>query len=143
MTAAAEQLASEAASVAASLGPLVGRVDLVLDVTDAQCERIVDELAQSVDDRLAGEACLTVMSVLWPRCAPEDAGWADWWQTPLGRLCARSLGRTDSESVSHSVAASMLGVAKGTVTTMVTRGTLDRHPDGGVLRASVLQRLGR
>ena len=28
-------------------------------------------------------------------------------------------------------------------TSVRTRPTLDRHPDGGVLRASVLQRLGR
>jgi hypothetical protein len=35
----------------------------------------------------------------------------------------------------------MLGVVRGTVSQMVARGTLDRHPDGGVLRSSVLARL--
>ena len=37
----------------------------------------------------------------------------------------------------------MLGVHPGTVAQLVHRGTLDRHPDGGILRASVLQRLAR
>ena len=109
----------------------------------AAAEATVAMLAQDDDDRLAAEACLSVMTVLWPVCAPEDCGQAGWWRTPLGRLCARSLGRVDAESVSRSVAAAMLGVHPGTVAQLVARGTLDRHPDGGVLRASVLQRLSR
>ena len=32
---------------------------------------------------------------------------------------------------------------RGTVAQMVHRGTLDRHPDGGVLRSSVMARLAR
>ena len=104
---------------------------------------IVAQLAQEHDDRLAAQTCIDVMAVMWPHAAPEDCGQADWWRTPLGRLCARSLGRDDAESVSHSVAAAMLGVTRSTVSTMVRRGTLDRHPDGGVLRASVLQRIHR
>lgn len=59
------------------------------------------------------------------------------------RVCARSLGRDDAEAITHSVAAAMLGVHPGTVAQLVHRGTLDRHPDGGILRASVLQRLAR
>lgn len=97
----------------------------------------------SDDDRLAAQTCIDVMNTLWPHGAPEQVNDAEWWQSPLGRLCARSLGRDDAESVSQYVAAAMLGVTRGTVAQMVTRGTLDRHPDGGVLRASVLQRLGR
>jgi len=88
-------------------------------------------------------AASAVMAALWPHAAPEDVGRADWWQTPLGRVCARSLGRDDAESVTQEVAAAMLGLARTTVATMLARGTLDRHPDGGVLRASVLQRLAR
>lgn len=38
---------------------------------------------------------------------------------------------------------SKLGVHPGTVAQWMHRGALDRHPDGGVLRASVLQRLAR
>lgn len=100
-------------------------------------------LAQDSDDRLAAQTVIDIMCALWPNSAPEDCGRADWWQTSLGRLCARSLGRSDAEAVTYSVAASMLGISKGAVSTMVGRGTLDKHPDGGVLRASVLQRLGR
>ncbi len=37
----------------------------------------------------------------------------------------------------------MLGLVRGSIAQMVSRGTLDRHPGGGVLKSSVLQRLGR
>lgn len=111
----------------------------IRSVAEATCAA----LAQDADDKLAAEACLSVMTVLWPHGSPEDVGEPGWWRTPLGRLCARSLGRDDTEAVTHSVAAAMLGVTRGTVAQMVHRGTLDRHPDGGVLRASVLQRLAR
>ena len=103
----------------------------------------VAQLAQDDDDRLSAQTCIDIMVTLWPHAAPEDCGHADWWRTPLGQLCARSLSRDDAESVSQSVAAAMLGVTRGTVSTLVHRGTLDRHPDGGVLRASVLQRIHR
>lgn len=104
---------------------------------------LASQLAQEDDDRLSAQTCIDVMNVLWPHASPEDCGHADWWRTPLGRLCARSLGRVDAESVTRSVAAAMLGVHIGTVSQLVHRGTLDRHPDGGVLRASVLRRLAR
>lgn len=142
---AVDQLSREAGAVASALGPFLG-VDLTLVVEAAITQRagsIAVELSQDVDDRLAAEACLTVMCLLWPHASPEDCGHADWWQTPLGRLCARSLGRDDAESVTHSVAAAMLGVQRGTIAQLVSRGHLDRHPDGGVLRSSVLARLGR
>jgi len=45
--------------------------------------------------------------------------------------------------VAHSIAAAMLGVNPKQIGAMVARGYLDRHPDGGVLRASVFQRLAR
>ena len=59
----------------------------------------------------------------------------------LGRLCARSVDYGDSDSVTRSVAAAMLGVHPGTVAQLAHRGTLDRHPDGGITRASVLLRI--
>lgn len=102
---------------------------------------LAGQLCQDTDDRLAGQTCIDLMCTLWPHGAPEDVGRADWWQTPLGRACARSLGRDDAEAVTQEVAAAMLGLARTTVATMLVRGNLDRHPDGGVLRASVLQRL--
>ena len=62
---------------------------------------------------------------------------AEWWATPLGGVCARSLGTEDATSFTHSVAAGFLGVTRSTVATLVKRGKLDRHPDGGIVPASV------
>lgn len=113
-------------------------------------EQQIAESSRSLVDDMAGEdmgvalgACRAVMQLAWPQAEPEDIGQADWWRTPLGRLCARALGRSDAGSVSYGVAAAMLGVSRGTVGTMVARGTLGRHDDGGVARAAVLRRLGR
>lgn len=113
------------------------------DMIHESVELLAAQLVQDEDDRLAGQTVIDIMTTLWPHVSPEQAGMADWWRTPLGRACARSLGREDAESISQSVAAAMLGVTRGTIAQMVHRGTLDRHPDGGVLRSSVLQRLAR
>lgn len=96
------------------------------------------QLTQDYDDRLAAQTATDVMCALWPDGVDPPH---EWWHSPLGRLVARSVGREDAETVSHSVAAAMLGVHRGTVAQLVHRGTLDRHPDGGVLRSSVMQRL--
>lgn len=109
----------------------------------AVARTVAAQLAQHDDDRLSAQTCIDLMCALWPHAAPEDVGRADWWRTPLGRLCARSLGREDAETVTQHVAAAMLGVTRGTVSTMVTRGTLPQGPDGGVLRSAVLARIGR
>ena len=102
-------------------------------------DRIVPPLL-SDDDHQVAEAVLDIMVALWPDgCEPP----AEWWRTPVGRVVARSIGAEDSEAVTHSVAAAMLGVSRGSIGQMVARGHLDRHPDGGVLRSSVLQRLAR
>lgn len=138
---AAAQLVDELADIIARLAAL--DPGLTVEWDGASARRLVAQLEQEGDDRLAAQTCIDLMCVLWPHAAPEDCGRADWWQTPLGRLCARSLGRDDARAVSHSVAAAMLGVTRGTVAQLVHRGTLDRHSDGGVLRSSVLARLAR
>lgn len=132
-------------ALASPAGSLLG-----LDIADQIRRRVKDrawqvawQVRQNEDDALAAETVIDLMSALWPNCAPEECGEAAWWRTPLGRVCARSLGRDDSDSVTRSVAAAMLGVHPGTVAQMTHRGTLDRHPDGGVTRASVLLRLAR
>lgn len=104
---------------------------------------LAGQLSQDTDDRLAAETVIDLMGCLWPHMSPEECGQADWWRTPLGRLCARSLGRDDAEAVTRHVAAAMLGVSPGTVAQLVARGSLDRHPDGGITRASVMARLVR
>lgn len=104
---------------------------------------MVTQLAQVDDDRLCAQTAIDVMTLAWPDCTPEDAGQADWWRTPLGRLIAGSIGTDDAESVTHQVAAQMLGLARGSIGMMINRGELDRHPNGKVLRSSVLQRISK
>lgn len=137
------QLRRELGVAASAWMPVVGvdlGVELERTVADA-APRLAQQLA-SDDDHLAAETVIDVLNVLWPHGDPEDHQ-PDWWRTPVGRLCARSLGRDDTDAVTHSVAAAMLGVARGTVGTLVTRGALERHPDGGITRASVLARIHR
>lgn len=138
----AAQLATELGGVAASLTPIIGP-DLGMEVERRVASRARTLAGQlcSDDDDLAAETVVDVMNVLWPHGAPERVGRAEWWRTPLGQACARSLGHDDAEAVTHSVAAAMLGINPKSIGQMVARGHLDRHPDGGVLRASVLQRL--
>lgn len=116
--------------------------DMLRDRIATRAPMLAGQL-QDADDRLAAETVIDIMNALWPHASPEHVGHADWWRTPLGVLCARSLGRGDSESVTQHVAAAMLGVTRGTVAQLLARGTLDRHPDGGVDRASVMRRLVR
>ncbi|MFD3592601.1 hypothetical protein ACFWU5_07705 [Nocardia sp. NPDC058640] len=83
---------------------------------------------------------IDLAGVAWP----DDVEPA-WWRTPVGRAVGRSVGMIDeADSVSQTVAAAMLGVAPGTVASMMSRGCdLDRHPDGGITRASVIARIQR
>lgn len=141
----AAQLTDELGGVARAVGDVFG-VDLLLDMEqrlEPACGRLAAELC-SEDDHLAAEAVLTVMAARW---ADGTDPAHEWWHSPVGRAVARSVGRSvgrdDSESVTHAVAAAMLGVHRGTVAQMVDRGTLARHPEGGVARSSVLARLAR
>jgi hypothetical protein len=116
-----------------------------LDLAEIARKRLPDtaallaaQLAQDEDDRLSAQTVIDLAGVAWD-VNPDPA----WWQTPVGRLVARSVGRDDTEAVTQEVAGAMLGVTRGTVSQLLSRGTLDRHPDGGVARASVLARLVR
>lgn len=60
----------------------------------------------------------------------------------MGSGLAASLG-DDGGAWTHQHAADVLGVSRGTVAQLVSRGTLARHPDGGVVRGSALARLCR
>lgn len=133
-----EQLADDLAAIAFETAGLFG-LDLhpVLEArVDGLAERLVSELRA---DATAADTATMIMHALHGVHDPDPS----WWRTPLGRLCANALAEESAEAVTHQVAADMLGLARGTVATMVHRGTLDRHPDGGVLKASVLQRLAR
>lgn len=134
------QIADELSRLAGALGAVLGDVDLESERRAARiAPMLAAQLLQEDDDRLSAQTCIDLMNALWPRCEPD----ADWWRTPLGQACARSFGREDAESVSHSIAGAMLGVGKGTVSSYVHKGLLDRHPDGGVLRGSVSARAAR
>lgn len=114
-----------------------------LDLADMIRHRIVERaewiaaVLTGDDDHETAETVIDLLHAIHGSCDPDPA----WWSTPLGRACATSLGRDDSEAVSRSVAAAILGVTAGTVQQLVHRGTLDRHPDGGLTRASVLTHL--
>lgn len=106
---------------------------------DRRAQRIASAVAASLcsaDDNTAAQATIDVGNALWPDHDPPD----DWWTTPLGRACARSLG-TDDQAISASNAAAMLGTSRSRVYQLVDVGRLDRHPDGGVVRSSVMRRL--
>lgn len=98
------------------------------------------QLCQDTDDRLAAQTAIDIMCALWPDMTEPPP---QWWRTPVGRMVARSIGADDADAVTHSVAAAMLGIPRGSIGTLVHRGQLDRHPDGGVTRASVMMRLAR
>lgn len=88
------------------------------------------------DERVAAATAADVVGALWGVEDPPD----EWWRTPLGRACARTWWR-DDETVTRSEASKLLGVSRERVRQLVVAGTLDRHPDGGVLRSSVMRRL--
>ena len=137
MTALAEQLAEELGARAEALVALLGP-----DMAELRTGQLTEMLAsrlESPDDRIAVQTVVDLGCVLWPdgTFAPPE-----WWHTPLGRAMARSMG-PDDWSVTHTVAAAMLNVHRGTISKLVHRGTLARHPDGGVSRSAVMARLAR
>jgi len=134
------QLHVELGAIIRALGAVLGSNvrELAGWRLECACHRLAAELC-SEDDQMVDEAASAVMSARWPDAEPTP----QWWRTPVGRLVARSMGGHDTAAVTHSVAAAMLGVTRGTVAQLVHRGTLDRHPDGGVARYSVLTRIGR
>ena len=61
----------------------------------------------SNDILIAWEACAEIAGVLWPtEGLPAD----HWWQSPLGRVMARTFEIDDAEPINQKRAASMLGV---------------------------------
>lgn len=134
---AAEQLADALDAELASGLAAVGWTDLA-DLARARIWATANRLAAQLDpsdEHLAAQTVIDCAGHLWP-VDPEP----EWWRTPLGRLVARSVGRDDA-AVTQSEAAAMLGVTRGTIAQLVSRGTLARHPAGGVDRAAVLARM--
>lgn len=74
---------------------------------------------------------------------PSDRGFnppAEWWSTPLGRVVLWRVGHPGADAVSYATAGAMLGITRQGVHDLVQRGKLLRHPDGGVVPASVRAR---
>lgn len=136
------QITDELSRLAGGLAPVLGDIDLGIEMERRVTQiapMLAAQLTQSEDDKLAGQTVIDLMMAMWPRSDPD----LDWWRTPLGRVCARSFGRADPEEITHQVAADMLGVERSTVGRYVHDGVLERGPGGGVLRSSVLARIGR
>ncbi len=126
----AELIDTHALGLAAAVGLDVHQ--LAQDRASDAAARLVAELRAN-DDGLSRQAAVTVLGL-----HPDEDDPA-WWSTPLGLLVARHDG--SGPAVTQMWAAHVLGVTRGTISQMVARGNLDRHPDGGVLRSAVLQRL--
>lgn len=133
--------------VSTVLGPEPARLNLVgWAPTLARCTDLTTALAHG-DPPAAHRTAELVLAACWP---PGITPPPEWWNTPLGRLVARWVN-PGTGSVTYDEAARMLGVSRGTVSQMVHRGVhgkggsggLERHPDGGVTRASVLARIAR
>jgi hypothetical protein len=141
MTGLAAQLRDELdRSLVGPVGSLCG-----LDLADQLRQRIIERapiwvaILTGDDDHETAGLVVDLLHTIHGSCDPEPA----WWSTPLGRACATSLGHDTTEAWSRSVAAAVLGVHVGTVDQLLRRGKLDRHPDGGITRASVLAYLLR
>jgi hypothetical protein len=92
------------------------------------------------DDSVAAMVAIRLVSTLYPSDGPFDPP-AEWWRTPLGMVVAHRVGHPTAEAVSYSLAGAMLGVTRQGIHDLVTRGKLDRHPDGGVTATSVRDRI--
>jgi hypothetical protein len=142
LRAAEKQLVSDLeVQVVNPVGALLGLdlADLLRQRVDDRTQMIICHLTAEDDDKTAADVGADLMATLWGHNDPPH----EWWCTPLGRLCARALDHDDSESVTQHVAAAMLGITRGSIAQMLHRGNLDRHPDGGVLRSSVIQRINK
>lgn len=115
---AAEQLADE-----------LDRV-LVRPVREAADDETADALAALFDPAAMLGDPGRVLAIIGQHARP-----AEWWGTPLGRLCAPHSDAT----VTHAEAAALLGVARGRISSLLADGHLDRR-GGRVTVASVAAR---
>lgn len=131
------------ATLADPVGCLLG-LDLDTAIRTRINERvewIAATVARGADHERA-ELVIDIMNALFGDGEPP----IEWWGTPLGQACAGSLGVDTAEAVSQSVAGAILGVTRGTIAQMLARGgthCLERHPDGGIVLASVLRERDR
>jgi hypothetical protein len=92
------------------------------------------------DPRASMMVAIRLVSALYPSDVVFDPP-LEWWRTPLGRVMAWQVGHPTAAAVPFPVAGAMLGMTRQGVHDLVSRGKLDRHPDGGVTTDSVRARL--
>ncbi|GLY63933.1 hypothetical protein [Amycolatopsis taiwanensis] len=97
------------------------------------------EMIEADDDTVLG-VIMRVVAALYPSDEPFDPP-MDWWRTPMGQVTARRTGHPTAVRVSYPVAGAMLGISRQGVHDLISRGKLTRHPDGGVVPASIRDRL--
>jgi hypothetical protein len=123
------------------LGRLLG-----LEAVDPLRRRVgerVTALAETLtsgDQVAAAATTRSLMGVLFPRDVEPPHGW---WRTPLGRACAVHCADHQPPRIQANVAAEILGVGPSRVYQLLGAGKLDRHPDGGVTRSSVMRRVAQ
>jgi hypothetical protein len=59
----------------------------------------------------------------------------------MGQVTARRVGHPTAAHVPYPVAGAMLGISRQGVHDLISRGKLARHADGGVIPASIRDRL--
>ena len=106
---------------------------LVRPVREAADDETADALAALFDPAARLGDPGRVLAIIGQHARP-----AEWWGTPLGRLCAPHSDAT----VTHAEAAALLGVARGRISSLLADGHLDRR-GGRVTVASVAARLDR
>jgi hypothetical protein len=129
MSRARTQLEDSLGALADAWGTLLGT-----DVAQALRDRI-DANADAILANADAATASALLTVLWGSGEVP----ASWWGTPLGRAVRAQSPR----GVTQAQAADILGVTRGTIAQLVSRGTLERTCDGHVSLASVLDRLER
>lgn len=127
------QLEDELGDLATRVGAVLG-ADLQLAIIARAQARAGWLVAEMAAGNLAATTVADALNLLWPAGPPPE-----WWSTPLGLLVAPLA--YDDETWSHSEAAAVLGVTRGTVARAVERGNIPKAPTGALPRRAVLARL--
>ncbi|HEX3785110.1 MAG TPA: hypothetical protein VHX38_36090 [Pseudonocardiaceae bacterium] len=98
------------------------------------------ELMLDGEDGVAVGTIVRLVASLYPSDGPFEPP-VEWWSTPIGQVLALRVGHPTAQAVSYPVAGAMLGITRQGVYDLIARGKLARHPDGGVLPASIRDRL--
>ena len=112
-----------------------------LTVSDARIDKVAGNWAASlILAPHTGQGYHSELLIL--SLFPERAG-APFWETPVGRLLAWCGSSSDEEAdpVPQAGAALALGVVKQRASQMVREEKLVKHPDGGVTRESLRDRM--